>query len=60
MPEIKGRKATLTGGGLFKPAVESDLRFAASTGKACIVGTVTADKPAMAIAPLPANGPCRP
>jgi hypothetical protein len=53
-------RATLIAAGLFKPAVEPDLRFAASTGKACIVGAVTADKPAMAIAPLPANGPCRP
>jgi hypothetical protein len=53
-------RAALRSTGLTKATVEPDLSFATSTGKACILGTITANKPAMTIAPLPRTGSCQP
>lgn len=45
----------LTNTGLLQPIVEGD-RFAASTGKACVVGRIVDGKAELSIAPLP----CKP
>jgi hypothetical protein len=46
---------SLTNTGLLQPVVEGD-RFAASTGKACVVGRIVDGKAELSIAPLP----CKP
>jgi hypothetical protein len=51
-------RAALTAARLTGAVVHRDLRFAASTGEACVVGT--ADPAEAAIAPLPPDGGCRP
>jgi len=53
-------RAALQSTGLTKAVIEPGPRFATSTGQACIIGTVTAGRPAMVIAPLPSDGTCRP
>jgi hypothetical protein len=53
-------RAALQNTGLTKAVVAPGPRFATSTGRACIVGTVTGDQVAMVITPLAATGACRP
>ncbi|HET6532909.1 MAG TPA: hypothetical protein VFH03_20155 [Actinoplanes sp.] len=52
-------RAALRATGLTKAVVAPGPRFATSTGRACIIGTVTAGRPAMTIAALPPAGTCR-
>jgi hypothetical protein len=59
-------RAALTAAHLTRVLVTPDLRFAGSTGRACVVGSIPADSPGVtgnpefAIATLGPDGTCRP
>ncbi|WP_189079740.1 hypothetical protein [Mangrovihabitans endophyticus] len=51
-------RAVLARAGLFKPDISARGDFAASTGGACVLGTMAGGKPVLSVAPLPPEGPC--
>ena len=60
VPDERAIGAALSSAGLMKIVVRSGPIFAASTGAACVHGTLTAAGPAFTIGPLAADKSCRP
>jgi hypothetical protein len=60
VPDDEAIRAALSSAGLTKIVVRPGAVFAASTGAACVYGTVTASGPAFTIGPSAADDTCRP
>jgi hypothetical protein len=60
VPDDEAIRAALNSAGLTKIVVRPGPVFAASTGAACVHGTVTASGPVFAVGPAAADGACRP
>lgn len=56
----KTLRTFLTGEGLTGVVIGPGLSFAAATGKACVHGSLTADRPELSIGPPAPDGTCRP
>lgn len=59
-PDDNAIRQILTTAGLDQVAIRPGPAFAASTGRACLYGTLTSDHPKLSIGPLAPNGSCPP
>jgi hypothetical protein len=59
-PDDNAIRQILSTAGLDQVVIRPGPTFAASTGKACLYGTLTSDHPKLSIGPLAPNGSCPP